>query len=281
LRDHITSAKLARVAEMLGSSQDKKSAALLRAILDKHPNKEVKAEAFMALARPMQARVALGKQLKDNPQAAKSVEESYGKDYALELQQADPAKLGAEAETLYAELTEKYLPDLKPASIAILCQQLYYTNDSEMLLRALYTSDKRDQVRRLGRAEGTAHRGLEGAVAITQQNTRIPGEVEMAVSIKVSYDPSPMNASVAHTGLEGAVAIAQQVRHGRITDRGEVGNAVPIEIRYRQGAQMAAHGVPLGSLKRAVALAEQDPHAYVAAHREVGNAVPIEIRHGD
>ena len=60
---------------------------------------------------------------------------------------SDPAKLEAEAEKLYAELTEKYLPDMKPASIAILCQQLYYANDSEMLLRALYTRDKRDEVR--------------------------------------------------------------------------------------------------------------------------------------
>jgi hypothetical protein len=132
---------------LLGSSQDKKSAQFLRAILDKNPSQEVKAEAFLALARQMQARVALVKQLKENPQAAKSVEESYGKDHVLELQQADPAKLGAEADKLYAELTEKYLPDLKPTAIAVLCQQLYYTDDSEMLLRALYTRDKRDEVR--------------------------------------------------------------------------------------------------------------------------------------
>jgi hypothetical protein len=147
LRDHITSAKLARVAEMLGSSQDKKSAMLLRAILDENPNKEVKAEAGVALARQMQERLALVNQLRDDPQAAKSIEESHGKDYALDLQKADPAKLGAEAEKLYAELTEKYLPDMKPASVALLCQQLFYTKDSEMLLRVLYTKGKRDDVR--------------------------------------------------------------------------------------------------------------------------------------
>ena len=69
------------------------------------------------------------------------------KEYALELQKADPAKLEAEAEKLYAELSDKYLPDMKPASVALLCQQLYYTNDSEMLLRVLYTRSKRDDVR--------------------------------------------------------------------------------------------------------------------------------------
>ena len=147
LQGHVASAKLGRVVEMLGSSQDKKSAALLRAILDKNPSQEVKAEAAVALARQMQARVAIVKQLKDNPQVAKSIEESHGKDYAEELQQADPVKLEAEAEKFYAELIEKYLPDMKPASVAILCQQLYYTSDSELLLRALYTKDKRAEVR--------------------------------------------------------------------------------------------------------------------------------------
>src|SRR5205807_1703827 len=129
LRDHVASAKLGRVVEMLGSSQDKKSAALLRAIRDKNPSKEVKAEAAVVLALQMQARVALVKQLKDNPQLAKSVEQNYGKDYALELQKADLAKLEAEAEKRYAELTEQYLPNMKPASVALLCQRLHYTND--------------------------------------------------------------------------------------------------------------------------------------------------------
>ncbi len=147
LRDHVASAKLGRVLEMLGASQDKKSATLLRAILDKNPSKEIKAEACVALARQVQARVALVKQLKDNPQVAKSVEQYNGKDYVEELQNADPVKLAAEAEKLYAELTEQYFPDMKPESVAILCQQLYYTNDSETLLRILYTRGKRDDVR--------------------------------------------------------------------------------------------------------------------------------------
>jgi len=132
---------------MLGSSQDKNSTALLRAILDKNPHKEVKAEACVALALQMQARVALIKQCKDDPQAAKSVEQNYGKDYAEELQKADLATSEAEAEKLYAELAEKYLLDMKPSSVALLCQRLRYTTDSERLLRVLYTRGKRDEVR--------------------------------------------------------------------------------------------------------------------------------------
>ena len=147
LRDHAASAKLGRVVEVLGSSQDQKSAALLRAIRDRNPSKEVKAEAAVALALQMQARVAIAKQIKDNPQVAKSVQQNHGKDFVEELQKADLAKLEAEAERLYAELTEQYLPDLKPASVALLCQRLHYTTDSERLLRVLYTRGKRDEVR--------------------------------------------------------------------------------------------------------------------------------------
>jgi hypothetical protein len=147
LRDHVTSAKLGRVAEMLGSYQDGKGAELLRAVLDKNPSKEVKAQAAVALARQVQARLAVVEQLKGNPQLARSLEQRYGKGYALEQQQADPIALAAEADRFYAGLIENYLPDMKPASIAILCEQLYYTHDSEMLLRALYTRDKRDEVR--------------------------------------------------------------------------------------------------------------------------------------
>jgi hypothetical protein len=147
LRDHVTSPKLGRVVEMLGSSQDPKSTALLRAILDKNLHKEVTAEACVSLALQMQARVALVKQCKDDPEAAKSAEQNFGKDYVAELQKADLAKLEAEAEKLYVELTEKYVPDMKPASVALLCQRLQYTTDSERLLRVLYTRGKRDEVR--------------------------------------------------------------------------------------------------------------------------------------
>lgn len=147
LRDHVASAKLGRVAEILGSSQDQNSAALLRVILEKSPSKEVQAEACVALARQMLARVAIVKQFRVNPQFARSVGQYYGKDYVEELQKVDPAKLEAEADKLYALLTEQYLPIMKPASVAILCQRLNDADDSEALLRAIYTSDKRHEVR--------------------------------------------------------------------------------------------------------------------------------------
>jgi hypothetical protein len=149
LRDHVASPKMSQVVQRLGYSRDKKSATLLRAIFDKNPSKEVKAEACLALAREMQTRVTIVKQLKDNPRFAASYERAYGKDYVEELQKLDPAKLQAEGEKLFAEMTEKYIPDMKPASVVNLCQQLMYSNDSASakLLRTLYEKDKRDEVR--------------------------------------------------------------------------------------------------------------------------------------
>ena len=149
LRDHVASAKMSRVVQVLGYSRDKKSATLLRAILDKNPSKEVKAEACMALAREMQNRVTDAKQLKANPQVVKSYERALGKEYVEGLQKADSDKIEAEAALLYAELTEKYIPDMKTASVVNLCRQLTYSNDSasEKLLRSLYRKDKRDEVR--------------------------------------------------------------------------------------------------------------------------------------
>jgi hypothetical protein len=147
LRDHAASAKLGRVVELLGSSQDKRSAALLRAVRDKNPSKKLKAEAAVALVLQTQARVVIARQIKDNPEAAKSVQQSHGRAFVEELEKADTAKLEAEAEKLYAELTEQYLSELKPAAVALLCQRLQYTEDSEKLLRVLYTRGKRDEAR--------------------------------------------------------------------------------------------------------------------------------------
>jgi AhpC/TSA family len=199
LRDHVASPKLARVVEMLGSSQDKKSATLLRAILDKNANKEVKAEAYVALASQMQARVALVKQLKNDPQAAKSVEQDFGKDYVEELQKADLAKLEAEAEKLYAELTEQYLPEMKPASVAILCQRLHYTNDSERLLRVLYTRGKRDDTRGVAclvlaqglrrRADNLAASDAKAADKMHQESEKLFEEAaDKYADVKTAFD---------------------------------------------------------------------------------------------
>jgi hypothetical protein len=145
LRDHVTSAKMLHVAQML--SRHKKSAKLLRAIVDKNPSQEVRAEACLALYRENQGNIGLARQLRDNPELAKTAEPFYGKDYVEEMQKADVGRLESDGEQLYAELTQKYVLEMKPARLIELCQELKYSIDSEKLLRFLYENDQRDEVR--------------------------------------------------------------------------------------------------------------------------------------
>jgi 2-oxo-4-hydroxy-4-carboxy--5-ureidoimidazoline (OHCU) decarboxylase len=145
LRDHVTSPKMGYVAQNL--SRDQKSAKLLRAIIDRNPSQEIKAEACLALVREMQGDLGLARQLKDHPDLARSVEQFYGKDYVEQVQKADLARLESEGEQLYTELTEKYVLEMKPARLVELCQQLKYSIDSEKLLRLLYENDQHDEVR--------------------------------------------------------------------------------------------------------------------------------------
>jgi hypothetical protein len=145
VRDHIASPRMGYVAQMLGRSP--KSARLLSAMIDKNPSRQVRAEACLALYRENQARIDLARQLKDNPELAKGVEPFYGSDYVREAQKADLPGLESEDQALYAELTGKYIREMKPARLVQLCQELKYSSDSEKLLRFLYENDERKEVR--------------------------------------------------------------------------------------------------------------------------------------
>ena len=139
LREHVGHEKLGRVVPMLGFSFDKESGDLLRAILEKHPNEEVKGQACLALAQGMRQRAELAKRIKDDAGLAKRVEEVLGKDFAKELRKADLAKFEAEGEALFKQLADKYVLGMKPEAVVNLCISLGRSSDkgSEAVLRAL------------------------------------------------------------------------------------------------------------------------------------------------
>jgi outer membrane protein assembly factor BamB len=147
MRDHVTSSKMSSVSRMLGVSRDPRSATLLRAILERNPGKEAKAEACLALFNDAQGRIALARQLRENPQFAKSVAPFYPGDYLEAMQKVDLSQLESEGEKLYAELTENHVLDMKSDRVIRLCQESKYSGDSEKLLRFLYQKDKRREVR--------------------------------------------------------------------------------------------------------------------------------------
>jgi len=145
IRDHVASPRMGFVARML--TRHPKSGNLLRAILDKNPDKEIRAEACLALYRELEGSISMARQLKDNPQNAKSAEAFYGKVFVQAMLKADIPQLESEQEKIYAELIGKYILEMQPARLVELCQELRYTADSEKLLRVLYEKDKRDEVR--------------------------------------------------------------------------------------------------------------------------------------
>jgi AhpC/TSA family len=201
LRDHVTSPKMGQVAQVI--SRDQHSARLLRGIIDMNPSSEVKAEACLTLFRQIQGDIALARQLKDNPQLAKTAGQFYGKAYLDEMQNADLAKLEADGEKLFGELTEKYVLDMKPARLIELCQELKYSSDSERrLLRFLYENSDRDEVRGVaclilaqvlkGRASSLADTDTKGAEiaqkeseALLEEATVKYADVEMPLEGKV------------------------------------------------------------------------------------------------
>src|SRR5262249_38072866 len=56
LKDHVQSDKLAPVCQILASSSDRESSDLLRAVLEKNPNKDVQGVACLALAQSLKSR---------------------------------------------------------------------------------------------------------------------------------------------------------------------------------------------------------------------------------
>src|SRR5215813_10574988 len=70
----------------------------LRAALAKNPHRDVQGLAALALAQNLQRRVKLLRRFKDEPEIAKRVEQSVGKDVAQNLRKQDPGKLTKESE---------------------------------------------------------------------------------------------------------------------------------------------------------------------------------------
>jgi hypothetical protein len=145
LRDHVQSDKMGKVCQSLTNGMDQAGETLLRAVMEKNKNKEVQAEACLALAQRLQQRGSVLKMVKDNAEMAKRVEDFYGKDF---LKGADLAKVEAESASLFKLLAEKHLGSLSLQRLQNLCQRLSFSGSksSEGILRALLEKDSRRDV---------------------------------------------------------------------------------------------------------------------------------------
>ena len=123
LRDHVTNDKIGRLVPELGRRFDTRTESLLRAILEKNPNKEAKAEAALALAQGAQRKAEGAKRRRGE----------------------DAAKLEAEAAAAMKEMADRHLANLTTDRLMSLCQELGFSSDagSESLMRVLM--DKHDK----------------------------------------------------------------------------------------------------------------------------------------
>ena len=139
-----------------------------------------------------------------------------------------------------------------------------------------------------------ADRGLEGAVAVPQQDPELgPAsrhEVLVRVAIEVAHSDEILivGRRVADRNLKRAVTVAEQDPELMGADRGgsagdrHIQIAVPVEIADREGAWNQTGGRVSGSLKRPIPVPQQDRDAVVPAvgGDEVGSAVAVEVGDG-
>src|SRR5206468_2780360 len=113
----------------LAFGYDKVNETFLRAVLEKNPHKDMKAEASLALGQYLKQRASLAKRMADEPMLAAQIESALGKEVAAELKATDLAKLEATAEVAFREFVDKYAADMKPEGIAQACQRLSFSAD--------------------------------------------------------------------------------------------------------------------------------------------------------
>jgi hypothetical protein len=148
LRDHLQSDRMGGVCQKLADGFGKEGVELLRGILEKHPSKEVQAEACMALGQRLSQTARIARLLKERPELVKQAEQALGKEATQELQKVDAAKLDTESTRYYKEFAEKYAAQMKPDRVIQLCQNLGRQGGaaSEVLLRAFLEKGSRRDV---------------------------------------------------------------------------------------------------------------------------------------
>jgi hypothetical protein len=149
IRDHIRSAKLGRTCLSLSSRIDKGSEALLRAVLDKNPSKDIQAEACLSLAQSLHLRAFSVKRIGEKAELARSYERFFGKDVFEELKKVNSAEVEAETKRVFQEFADKHVAQLPPERLMQLCPRLARSWDEggEYFLRTLMEKDSRREVR--------------------------------------------------------------------------------------------------------------------------------------
>ena len=114
-RDHLRSDRLGPLCERISYGLCAEYEPFLRAVLEKNPHKEVRAQACLALAHFLNNRALRLDLVRDQPALAREFEDLFGKEYLEGLRRQDRAQAVGEAEALLERAERDYgdvkLPD--------------------------------------------------------------------------------------------------------------------------------------------------------------------------
>jgi hypothetical protein len=114
-RDHLRSDKLGPLCERISYGLCAEYETFLRAVLEKNPEKEIQAQACLALAHFLNNRSQRLDLVLEQPELAKEFADLYGREYLEGLRRQDRTKAIREAETLFERAMRNYgdmkLPD--------------------------------------------------------------------------------------------------------------------------------------------------------------------------
>ena len=102
-RDHIRSDKLGPLCQRISYGFCAEYETFLRAVLEKNPHKEIRAQACLALAHFLNNRLLRLDLVKEQPELAREFADLYGKEYLEGLRRQDRAKATGEAEALFEQ----------------------------------------------------------------------------------------------------------------------------------------------------------------------------------
>jgi AhpC/TSA family len=108
LRDHVRSDKLGEACKRAQYGFRRECETFLRAVLDKSPHKEVRAQACLRLALFLNGRLNRLDLVAGQPDLTRRYEGLYGKDYLDALRRQDRAKAVAEVEVVLEQAAEEY-----------------------------------------------------------------------------------------------------------------------------------------------------------------------------
>jgi len=105
LKDHLGSGRLADLCARLGQTQSLAAERLLRGVLEKSPDREVRGAAHLHLSALLAHQAAM---LSSQPDQRKRLEQFHGPQYVKHLAELDPEKLSAQREKLLEAVLKSY-----------------------------------------------------------------------------------------------------------------------------------------------------------------------------